>query len=232
MGGGCRRARPRSIPACCGWSPGSPRQRRPLGTPLDVRSPRVTFILVLNPHGGICPMGERDQGWDLEAAEHQQKRDGLSTRPEPSCPQPAAPGRGLAVFASILVQLAPRYAARQEGDGQSRTQAPPWQREGDATQNASQSPGNSSPAVRGGPRSHLTAPSAPVVPVLPNTRDSCPKPPAQTCEAGLAGGLRLLPLSAGTAKTPAKEGRKEKPLLASFFFFSSPFFPPLLVFPN
>lgn len=91
-------------------------------------------------------------------------------------------------------------------------------------QNASQPP-REEPAEQEAPGATLQL-RARRCPVLPNTRDSCPKLPAQTCEAGLAGALRLLPLSAGTAKTLAKERRKEKPLLGFFFFFSSPF-PPL-----
>lgn len=78
--------------------------------------------------------------------------------------------------------------------------------------NASQPPGNSPGSKR--PREPLCSSEHAIVPVLPNTRDSCPKPPASTCEAGLAGALRLLLLSAGTAKTPAKERRKEKKSLS------------------
>lgn len=50
--------------------------------------------------------------------------------------------------------------------------------------NASQPPGNSLRSKR--PQEPLCS----LVPVSPNTRDSCPKPPAQTCEAGLAGASR------------------------------------------
>lgn len=46
----------------------------------------MTFLLQ-NHHTGICSIGERDQGWDLEGPEHQQKWDVLSTRPKLSCPQ-------------------------------------------------------------------------------------------------------------------------------------------------
>lgn len=91
-------------------------------------------------------------------------------------------------------------------------------------QNTSQRPPRNSPWSKR-PREPLSSFERAVVPVLPNTKDSCPKPPAQTCKAGLAGALRLLPLSAGMAKTLAKERRKEKPLSGSFWFFIPLFFP-------
>lgn len=139
--GGCWGAWPRSIPACCGSGRGSPQQRWPLGMPLvGAPSPRVTFPLQ-DHHTGICLIGDRDQGWDLEGPEHQQKEDVPSTRPKLSL-SPAAPGRGLATFASILVQLGP-----VQGEAGGRRADPhtciATQREREAMQNASQPPGNS-----------------------------------------------------------------------------------------
>lgn len=214
--GGCWAARLRSIPACCGSG-----RHWPLEMPLDgAPSPRVTFPLQ-NHHAGICPIGERDQGWDLEGPEHQQKWDVLSTRPKLSRPRQLQAGARPHLSSSLC--NSPQVHGEAGGRRADLHACIATQREGEAMQNASQPPGNGLRSKK--LQEPLCSFERAVVPVLPNTRDSCPKPPAQTCEAGLAGALRLLPLSAGMAKTPAKEGRKEKPLLGSFFFFSSPFFP-------
>lgn len=95
----------------------------------DVPSPPVLFSSQ-NHRVGICPVGERDQGWDQGWDQ--------GSAPAPSCPRQPQAGAGPRLPPS-LCNLSQVSRGEAGGDGQSRTHT---RRGGNPGKNASQAPGN------------------------------------------------------------------------------------------
>lgn len=147
------------------------------------------------------PIGLHAPGWGLEGWEHWKKQS-TAQHPGLSCLQLFHAGFGCVwlhpCITEVLVQPAPgtwptggQRAARHALHGAAQHAAHA------AVQNAQ--PCSCCPMAP----SAVPCSQMPQIPALSHRR---------TCEAGLAGALRLLPLLAGMAKTPAEKGRKGKPL--------------------